>query len=85
MPIGSKREPNNGAASPAAASIRNKLLSAMPSSICCPAGRTAHFCAEGIRAAASTSAMSLRLNSPRWFTQAPRLVDTVTSGEVVTM
>ena len=31
------------------------------------------------------SATSDRRNSPRWFTHAPRLVDTVTSGEVVTM
>ena len=71
--------------SPAAASIRNRLLSAMPSSMCWPLLSRAHFCADAIFALAKTSAISLRRNSPRWLTQAPRLVETVTSGEVVTI
>ena len=44
-----------------------------------------HFCADAIFALAKTSAISLRRNRPRWLTQAPRLVETVTSGEVVTI
>ena len=44
-----------------------------------------HFCADAIFALAKTSGISLRRNRPRWLTQAPRLVETVTSGEVVTI
>jgi hypothetical protein len=37
-----------------------------------------------MRRALNTSAWALRLNTPRRFTNPPRLVETVTSGEVVT-
>ena len=38
-----------------------------------------------MRSLLNRSAISSRANRPRRFTQAPRLVETVTSGEVVTM
>ena len=44
MPIGSSREPKSGPASPSAASRMKRLLSAMPSSMCCPRGDIAQFC-----------------------------------------
>src|SRR6185437_5790785 len=56
-----------------------------PSSICCPLLFAPHFCAEAIFACAKTSGTALRRKRPRWFTHAPRLVDTVTSGDVVTI
>ena len=71
--------------SPAAASIRNRLLSAMPELDMLAIVVPPHFCADAIFALAKTSGISLRRNRPRWLTQAPRLVETVTSGEVVTM
>src|SRR5262249_19031407 len=40
---------------------------------------------EGMRSLLNVSAIASRANRPRRFTQAPRLVETVTSGEVVTM
>ena len=57
----------------------------MPSSMCWPFLFPLHFWADAIFAFAKTSGISLRRKSPRWFTQAPRLVETVTSGEVVTI
>ena len=41
--------------------------------------------ADGIRSLLKMSAMLSRANKPRRFTHGPRLVETVTSGEVVTM
>jgi hypothetical protein len=40
---------------------------------------------EGIFSLRNKSAFSARANNPRRLTQAPRLVDTVTSGDAVTM
>ncbi len=83
VPTGSRRSPNKGPARPSAASIRNRLFSAIPSSTCWPARLCAQTWAEATRSALNTSACSRRLNTLRRLTQAPRLVDTVTSGEVV--
>ncbi len=57
----------------------------MPSSICCPLGEKSQLKVEGIFSLRNRSAFSARANSPRRLTQAPRLVDTVTSGDAVTM
>ncbi len=57
----------------------------MPSSMCWPSGEKRHFCADGMRSSRKVSAISPVENSPRRFTQGPRLVETVTSGEVVTI
>ena len=62
-----------------------RLISAMPSSICWPCGEKSQLKVEGMRSLLKVSAMASRANRPRRFTQGPRLVDTVTSGEVVTM
>ena len=83
--MGSSRSPNSEWDSPAAPSSRNRFISAMPSSICWPPGEKSHFWALGIRSARKMSASSSRANNCRRFTHGPRLVDTVTSGEVVTI
>ena len=85
VPTGSSFSPNNGPARPRAASMMNRLFSAMPSSICWPVSERAHFCAETTFSVRKISSRARRLKMPRWFTQAPRLVETVTSGEVETM
>ena len=85
VPTGSRRSPNNSWARPAAPSSRNRFISAMPSSICWPWGEKCHFWALGMRWRWKISAISSAANSARRFTQPPRLVETVTSGEVVTM
>ena len=85
VPIGNSRAPNSGADRPSAASCRNRLLSAMPSSMCCPCGDIAQRCAETTFSSRNVSARSARSKMPRRLTQGPRLVDTVTSGEVVTI
>jgi hypothetical protein len=48
-------------------------------------GRELPFVVEGMRSALKVSASEAFAKSPRRFTQGPRLVETVTSGEVVTM
>ena len=77
--------PERSAASPSAASIRNRLLSAMPSSICWPACCPPISAPMGSSPPGTRPPVPARRNRPRWLTQAPRLVETVTSGEVVTM
>ncbi len=57
----------------------------MPSSMCWPLGEKVQSKVEGMRSCRNRSAIASRANSPRRFTQPPRLVETVTSGEVVTM
>ena len=57
----------------------------MPSSMCWPLGENSQLKVEGICSLLKVSAMASRANRPRRFTQGPRLVETVTSGEVVTM
>ena len=57
----------------------------MPSSMCWPFRLSDHFCIETTFSERNTSSLSARSKMPRWFTQPPRLVETVTSGEVVTM
>src|SRR5262245_29546311 len=57
----------------------------MPSSICWPFGENSQLNVEGICSRLNVSAMALRANKPRLFTHGPRLVETVTSGDVVTM
>ena len=57
----------------------------MPSSICWPLGEKSQLKVEGMCSLLKVSASFSRANSPRRLTQAPRLVETVTSGEVVTM
>ena len=57
----------------------------MPSSMCWPFRLSDHFCIETTFSERKTSSRSARSKMPRWFTQPPRLVETVTSGEVVTM
>ena len=57
----------------------------MPSSKCWPLGLISHFCGESSPRSLNTSSWLDRENSPRRFTHGPKLVDTVTSGEAVTM
>src|SRR6476646_3740312 len=85
VPTGSRRSPLIECESPSADSRMNRFISAMPSSICWPCGEKSQLKVEGMRSRLKVSAMTSRANSPRRFTQGPRLVDTVTSGEVVTM
>ena len=63
----------------------NKFISAMPSSICWPVGENSQLKVDGIRSLLNVSAKASRANRPRRLTHEPRLVDTVTSGDVVTM
>ena len=83
--IGSSRSPLMACDSPSADIRMNRFISAMPSSICWPLGEKSQLKVEGIFSLRNRSAFSARANSPRRLTQAPRLVDTVTSGEAVTM
>ena len=57
----------------------------MPSSMCWPFGDMPQRCAEASLASRNTSLRVCRSKMPRRFTQGPRLVETVTSGLVVTM
>ena len=63
----------------------NKFISAMPSSMCWPLGENSQLKVEGMRSLLKVSAKASRANRPRRLTQGPRLVDTVTSGEAVTI
>ena len=63
----------------------NRFISAMPSSMCWPFGENSQLKVEGMRSLLKGRPCSSRANRPRRLTQAPRLVETVTSGEVVTM
>ena len=63
----------------------NRFISAMPSSMCWPLGENSQLKVDGMCSLLKVSAIASRANSPRRFTQGPRLVETVTSGEVVTM
>ena len=85
VPIGSSRSPKMLWLNPIAASIRNRLFSAIPSSICCPDCPLPQRCADISLRAWNTSSCACIANTPRRLTQGPRLVETVTSGEVVTM
>ena len=62
-----------------------RFISAMPSSICWPLGENSQLNVDGMRSLLKMSAIASRANRPRRFTQGPRLVETVTSGDVVTM
>ena len=57
----------------------------MPSSMCWPFGENSQLKVEGMRSLLNVSASFSRANRPRRLTHGPRLVETVTSGEVVTM
>ena len=57
----------------------------MPSSICWPLGLISHFWGDISPRSLNTSSRLAIENRPRRLTQGPRLVDTVTSGDVVTM
>ena len=85
MPTGSRRAPVIAGVSPAAPSSRNRFCSAIPSSTCCPVGDIPQRCALASFASRNTSLRVWRSKMPRRFTQGPRLVDTVTSGDVVTI
>ena len=85
MPTGSSRSPKIECDRPSAESAMNRFDSAIPSSRCWPAGEKVQLKVDGIRSFLNVSAISSLANRPRRFTQAPRLVETVTSGEVVTM
>ena len=63
----------------------NRFISAMPSSMCWPFGENSQLKVDGMRSLLNVSAIASRANRPRRFTHGPRLVETVTSGEVVTM
>ena len=63
----------------------NKFISAMPSSMCWPVGEKSQLNVDGMRSLLNVSARASRANRPRRLTHEPRLVDTVTSGDVVTM
>ena len=85
VPTGSRRTPLMTCDSPSADSRMNKFASAMPSSMCWPLGENSQLKVEGICSLLNVSASASRANSPRRFTQGPRLVETVTSGDAVTM
>ena len=85
VPIGSSRTPLMTCDRPSADSRMNRFASAMPSSMCWPLGENSQLKVEGICSLLKVSASASRANSPRRFTQGPRLVETVTSGEAVTM
>ena len=70
---------------PSADSAMNKFISAMPSSICWPVGEKSQFECRRNALALERPAKASRANRPRRLTHEPRLVDTVTSGDVVTM
>ena len=57
----------------------------MPSSMCWPVGANSQLKVEAMRSLLNVSAIFSRANSLRRFTHGPRLVETVTSGDVVTM
>ena len=57
----------------------------MPISMCWPSGEYSQVNVEGMRSLRNVSVMRSRANSPRRLTQAPRLVEIVTSGDAVTM
>ena len=57
----------------------------MPSSTCWPPGEKAHFWVDGTASPLNTSARPSRANSPRRFTQGESPVETVTSGDSVTI
>ena len=57
----------------------------MPSSMCWPCGENSQLKVDGMRSLLNVSAIFSRANRPRRFTHGPRLVETVTSGDVVTM
>jgi len=71
-------------ANPAAPSNRKRFCSAMPSSMCCPSGVMPQRCALASLASRNTSC-GCAVEHPRRFTHGPRLVETATSGLVVTM
>ena len=85
VPIGSRRSPLMVWDRPSADNRINRFISAMPSSICCPLGENSQLNVDGIRSLLNVSAIACRANNPRRFTQGPKLVETVTSGDVVTM
>ena len=85
VPIGSSRSPLIECDSPSADNRMNRFISAMPSSMCWPLGENSQLKVEGMRSLLKVSAMLSRANRPRRLTHGPRLVETVTSGEVVTM
>src|SRR3569832_1198748 len=81
---GNSRAPSTACDRPSAEAKMNRFISAMPSSICWPFGDASQLKVEGIFSLRNRSAFSARANRPRRLTQAPRLVDTVTSGDAVT-
>ncbi len=85
VPIGSSRTPLMECDRPSAERLMNRFDSAMPSSMCWPFGENSQLKVEGICSLLKVSAIASRANRPRRLTQGPRLVETVTSGEVVTM
>ena len=85
VPTGISRSPKMLSDRPKAERVRNRFISAMPSSRCWPAGPASQRKAEGIFSSRNRSRRASRAKRPRRPTQAPRLVETVTSGLVVTM
>ena len=59
------------------------VISAIPNSICWPCGEYFHFWAEVTFFSLKISVFVFLLKIFLWFTQLPKLVETVTSGEVV--
>ena len=85
VPTGSSRSPLIACDSPSADSMMNRFISAMPSSRCWPLGEKSQLKVDGIFSCRNRSWFSALANRPRRLTQAPRLVETVTSGDAVTM
>src|SRR6188768_766951 len=85
VPIGNSRSPLIECDRPSAESAMNRLFSAIPSSMCCPVGVNSQLKVEAMRSLLNVSAIFSRANRLRRFTHGPRLVETVTSGDVVTM
>src|ERR1700741_3916422 len=85
VPIGSSRSPLMECDRPSADSRMKRFISAMPSSMCWPFGENSQLNVEGMRSLLKVSAMLSRANKPRRLTHGPRLVETVTSGEGVTI
>ncbi len=80
VPTGSSGCPDRSQDRPSCPSSRNRFISLMPSSMCCPCGPSAHF--------STGSSLHERraagLNTPFLLMKPARFVDVATSGAVVT-
>ena len=64
VPIGNSRAPKSECESPSAASMMNRLFSAIPSSMCCPAGDCVHCCGDATCETAGLNSCAVRAKIP---------------------